>query len=693
MARKISDSKVPGRPVWNIGGLFITKHRSQPSLQMSVPIQQSLFEDDFLIRTLGEIAYRPETAISELVANAWDAGATCVKVEIPDAIGGTISVSDNGVGLNQDLFLTRWMKLGYKRSQHQGEWAEFPTKLESRRRKAYGRNGQGRHALLCFGEEYHVETLRDGEEKAFRFTVRPSSNESPFVLTETIETGRETHGTRVWTQVTRRLPSDAQISEAISLAFLSDPTFSIEVNERRISFESFDVAHEEPITIPSGTCKVKFLRLPETAKGRTGVAFWVGNRLVGQPSYQILGTPLLDGRSTAARNHFVIVQSDDLFNHVKPDWSGFMRTDSFLEVADEIASHVGKVAAKLNASAIDDTKKAAYIENRDGIRSLTPLGKTELKEFVDGFVERVPGINADILAAGVAAAVNLEQSRSGKALLLQLASIPESEAEQLSTLLQDWTVKDALSVLDEIGRRSATVEAIKKLKGDKSAEELKTMHPLVAQCRWLFGPEFESPSYLSNTTIRSAAEQVFKKQIDVTQIANPRQRPDLVFAKQSTYGITGIDDIDTDSGISRLSKLLLIELKRGDALIVLKHVHQAQQYIQDLLNCGLLDGAPHITAFVVGHRVDPKLDRVTRIGDPEVARIYPISFDQLVRTAESRLFGLSKTLDSHFKSTDATVLLDRLLGNTATPLFADLPELDNQTSKRRKRKKTSQKKK
>lgn len=80
---------------------------------MSLPIQQSLFDDDFLIRTLGEIAYRPETAISELVANAWDAGASCVQIAIPDEIGGTISVNDDGIGLNQDLFLTRWMKLGY----------------------------------------------------------------------------------------------------------------------------------------------------------------------------------------------------------------------------------------------------------------------------------------------------------------------------------------------------------------------------------------------------------------------------------------------------------------------------------------------------------------------------------------------------------------------------------------------------
>lgn len=304
-----------------------------------------------------------------------------------------------------------------------------------------------------------------------------------------------------------------------------------------------------------------------------------------------------------------------------------MRTDQFLEVADHIASHVGKVAARLNANAIDETKKAAYIENRDGIRTLTPLGKVEVRDFVDGFVERVPGINPDILATGIAAAVNVEQSRSGHALLQKLSTIPEADVDALARMLSDWTMKDAMLVLDEIGRRSATVEAIRKLMGDRSADELHTMHPLVAQSRWLFGPEFDSPDFLSNTTIRSAAELVFKKKIDVTQIGNPRQRPDLVFIRDATLGITAVNRFDTDRETAVLDRLLLVELKRGDATIVLNHVHQAQKYIQALLSCGLLDGVPHIRAFVVGHRIDTRLQLVTKIGDPEVARIQATTFD------------------------------------------------------------------
>ena len=38
----------------------------------------SLFEEDYLIRTLGRIAHDPEIALTELVANAWDAGALTV---------------------------------------------------------------------------------------------------------------------------------------------------------------------------------------------------------------------------------------------------------------------------------------------------------------------------------------------------------------------------------------------------------------------------------------------------------------------------------------------------------------------------------------------------------------------------------------------------------------------------------------
>ncbi|MDN5872960.1 MAG: hypothetical protein L0H75_03430 [Nitrosospira sp.] len=36
------------------------------------PLQSSLFEDDYLLRELGQVAHVPQVALTELVANAWD---------------------------------------------------------------------------------------------------------------------------------------------------------------------------------------------------------------------------------------------------------------------------------------------------------------------------------------------------------------------------------------------------------------------------------------------------------------------------------------------------------------------------------------------------------------------------------------------------------------------------------------------
>jgi hypothetical protein len=119
--------------------------------------QVSLFEQDYLIRTLGSIAHSYETALTELVANAWDAGAYNVYITIPENNGGKIVIEDDGTGLSKDQFIERWMKLGYDRIKHQGKNVAFPPKT-SGTRLAYGRNGVGRHGLLCFNNEYNVTT-------------------------------------------------------------------------------------------------------------------------------------------------------------------------------------------------------------------------------------------------------------------------------------------------------------------------------------------------------------------------------------------------------------------------------------------------------------------------------------------------------------------------------------------------------
>jgi len=60
-------------------------------MSASKNIQGSLFEEDSLRRTLGAVANIPDVALTELVANAWDAGASTVQINIPEATAAQVT--------------------------------------------------------------------------------------------------------------------------------------------------------------------------------------------------------------------------------------------------------------------------------------------------------------------------------------------------------------------------------------------------------------------------------------------------------------------------------------------------------------------------------------------------------------------------------------------------------------------------
>jgi len=100
----------------------------------------SLFEDDYITRSLGPIVNQPDVALTELVANAWDAGASHVKIFIPEEHNQTLSIEDDGIGLTEGEFQNQWMKLRYDRLKYQGRNVIFPAGITGKR-TAFGRNG------------------------------------------------------------------------------------------------------------------------------------------------------------------------------------------------------------------------------------------------------------------------------------------------------------------------------------------------------------------------------------------------------------------------------------------------------------------------------------------------------------------------------------------------------------------------
>jgi len=134
------------------------------------PVQQEiLFGPGFLDALAGKITQDPVVALVELVANAWDAGATVVRVEVPEGDQRELFVVDNGHGMTSREFLERWHTLSYDRRQNQGDLATFPkSNAHLPPRRVFGRNGIGRFAPFAFGSSYLVRTTTDKTTCAFR---------------------------------------------------------------------------------------------------------------------------------------------------------------------------------------------------------------------------------------------------------------------------------------------------------------------------------------------------------------------------------------------------------------------------------------------------------------------------------------------------------------------------------------------
>lgn len=622
-------------------------------------VQGSLFEQDYLVRTLGELSHRADVALTELVANAWDAGASEVEITIPEERDRKLVIQDNGTGLTTEEFHSRWMKLGYNRLLHQGKQVMFPSGV-SGSRLAYGRNGVGRHGLLCFNDHYTVVTQKDGQESTFNIST--DSETQPFVLKKEKSKKSDGQGTRLEVIVKRNLPDPERILEVISARFLHDPQFVVKINEKSVPLEEHQGLIDQSVLKINDDISIEVLFIDTQKAARStlyqGVAFWQGGRLVGEPSWALGGNSVLDGRTRFARRYTFVAKTTDLAEYINEDWTGFIRDDAMDIMYEKLTEHIIGAFGKLAKDQIDETKVSIRDEFKEQYSDLSPLGKYEVGEVIEHVIEKHPTSNQETLGIAVEAVINLEKTRSGKALLEKLSQYSEEDISGLNRLLDQWTIKDALSVLDEIDRRLSVIEAIDKLSGDSSIDELKVLHPLVTEARWLFGPEFDSAEYTSNRQLRTVVKTVFNVDTEENTFNNERRRPDIFVLGDSTTSVTGAEQFNPETDLLEMRRILIIELKRGGSSLTRENRDQAVHYVEDFIGCNDLTGNPQIMAYVVGESISEKVVGKQQVGD--TGYVFITTFGQLVDTARRRLFNLKEKLTERYDGVDGLEIVEKL---------------------------------
>ncbi len=98
--------------------------------------------------------------LSEIVANAWDADANNVTITV-DKANETITIEDDGVGMDRDGVIDRFLTVGFKRRETLG-------KTTPAGRKPMGRKGIGKLSIFSVAQLAAVYTIEGSEKTAFK---------------------------------------------------------------------------------------------------------------------------------------------------------------------------------------------------------------------------------------------------------------------------------------------------------------------------------------------------------------------------------------------------------------------------------------------------------------------------------------------------------------------------------------------
>jgi len=481
------------------------------------------------------------------------------------------------------------------------------------------------------------------------------------------------YGTTIKAKVTKNIPDPQAMREVISARFIHDPQFTVCVNDEVLELTEMPGV-EEPIKTHiegCGNIEVTVIDSLKSAKTKQkqGFAFWVRNRLVGEPSWTLGNMTPIDARTKFGRRFTIVVKcdDDDIDSEIYSDWSGFKKGDKRTRLFNYLCSLAKEKYQSFSKEKIDDTKREALKENLSDIRTLNRTAKADVAQFVDSIVEHEPTVSANFLSTAVQAVINLQQTKSGQRLLEKLSELPSDDVDALERILSEWSVQDALTVLDEIDRRIATVRAIEILAQKDDTDELHTLHPLVTESRWLFGPEFETSEYASNLSLKNAVNKVFKVDGKNENYQCPRKRPDLLIRPNFTLCAVALEDVSSESNLFEVSKVLLLELKKGNSQIGKKEIHQAEDYIDEIRNSGCIAGAFYTHSYVIGSTLAPKATMLKTLkadDGTEHSSIRGVCYSTLTQNASRRLFQLKDKLQDRYSVSvpnNRSRILDELL--------------------------------
>ncbi len=561
---------------------------------------------------LGSQKYSTSTAaIGELAANALDAGATLVEIEVKEnVIGGidSIVIRDNGSGMSPKELAARFIMVGIE------------PLVGRDRAPRFGRFGVGRLAVHRIGTLSKWDTVaqvNDGRALS-TFTLFSDDRGGLEVTEEQVSTENPT-GTSIeifnLRDTARETLSVPRIANDLLAQFcsflLGNRGRQIRVQEETLNVDQMVEKYEREIIPPSEhisseatlthlllTRSVDRSRFPAqvlfSAKGRTVTT----NQPEDVPSPFYLGLvecPYLDSIVTANREG--LIEMDGGFTHLKNS------------VVTKIRAFGERLKAEKKRRFIETARKEDYYPFREPTRD--PIAGVE-QALYDVFLEKLnEHANLESLTKKQQAVVFrlLQRSLDNENLLEvlhQVANLSDEDMEKFRKVLERTTLESIIKLASEVTNRLGFLDILHQMVyGDlaKQLQERTQLHRIIEPQCWLFGSQFHLA-----TSDKSFREIIRKHRLS----AGLDDVPDGII--QGIKGIKDIPDLflaaSRDYPVEPKHHHVIVELKAPSVSLGRKEVQQLRRYAECILESHEFD--KHSTRwdmFLVSAKANKEIER------------------------------------------------------------------------------------
>lgn len=557
------------------------------------PAQERKFRIKVLGRTLEHLGVqmykRRDVAIAELVANAWDAGANEVRLQLPEQAAyqpatSSVVLHDNGRGMEPDEVQDHYLVVGRNRRRDGSEIVAG--------RPVMGRKGVGKLAGFGLASEMTVITWRQGLSTTFVLRSDELKREDGVVddveirgQLRPVPPGQGSTGTTITLSGLKHVtPIDIEaLRESLARRF-----------SRRVKGEMRIVVNGVPLEDPALDLEK---RIPETGvidenigEGQVVHYHYAFNRTVLQHAEMRGFTVYVRGKTAQAPPFFFGVEGHASGQHGTRYLTGEIEAD-FLDTGpgdeeDLIATDRQEIdweaaqtqafrawGERLSRKALKEwaDRKGKRMEEwiledrliQDRIGKLDGSSQNQIRRFlrqlslVEGETD-----NARSLADALVQAYEFKHFYDMVSAIEGVADDPEA-LRSLLTHLRDWEVLESRAVLEIIRGRLAIVEKFHSMIINDAPETAHhrgddNMHDLIGRYPWLLNPEWQV----------LAEEKTITKQLHEWHQADEtdeelRQRYDFL-----ALGDEG--------------KLIVVEIKRSAHSVILKDLQMLEEYRERL---------------------------------------------------------------------------------------------------------------